>query len=195
MKLSRRTFLAAGAATLVVGRARAAQPIKIGVLTDFAGPYADDSGQGSVAMAKLAIEDFRKMNAGFDVELISADFSDKPDVAANLAAQWYDREGVDLVIDVPVSSAALAVANVAKQKDKVAIFNAGSSALSGANCTPNTAHWAFDTYGLAATTGRAVVEAGGKTWFFVQRTTRSARPWSKTRVPSSRPRVGRFWGP
>ena len=105
MKLSRRTFLAAGAATLVVGRARAAQPIKIGVLTDFAGPYADDSGQGSVAMAKLAIEDFRKMNAGFDVELISADFSDKPDVAANLAAQWYDREGVDLVIDVPVSSA------------------------------------------------------------------------------------------
>ena len=119
-------------------------------------------------MAKLAIEDFRKINAGFDVELISADFSTKPDVAANLAAQWYDREGVDLVIDVPVSSAALAVANVAKQKDKVAIFNAGSSALSGANCTPNTAHWAFDTYGLAATTGRAVVEAGGKTWFFVQ---------------------------
>ena len=114
-------------------------------------------------MAKLAIEDFRKINAGLDVELISADFSDKPDVAANLAAQWYDREGVDLVIDVPVSSAALAVANVAKEKDKVAIFNAGSSALSGANCTPNTAHWAFDTYGLAATTGRAVVEAGGKT--------------------------------
>ena len=168
MKLSRRTFLAASAATLVVGRARAAQPIKIGVLTDLAGPYADDSGKGSVAMAKLAIEDFRRMNAGFDVELISADFSDKPDVAANLAAQWYDREGVDLVIDVPVSSAALAVANVAKQKDKVAIFNAGSSALSGPNCTPNTAHWAFDTYGLAATTGRAVVEAGGKTWFFVQ---------------------------
>ena len=105
MKLSRRIFLAAGAATFGVGRARAAQPIKIGVLTDFAGPYADDSGQGSVTMAKLAIEDFRKMNAGFDVELILADFSDKPDVAANLAAQWYDREGVDLVIDVPVSSA------------------------------------------------------------------------------------------
>jgi branched-chain amino acid transport system substrate-binding protein len=168
MKLSRRAFVAAGAATLVAGRARAAQPVKIGVLTDFAGPYADDSGKGSVAMAKLAIEDFRKMNAGLDVELISADFATKPDVAANVAAQWYDREEVDLVIDVPVSSAALAVANVAKQKDKVAIFNAGSSALTGANCTPNTAHWAFDTYGLAATTGRAVVEAGGKSWFFVQ---------------------------
>jgi branched-chain amino acid transport system substrate-binding protein len=168
MKLSRRTFVAAGAATLVAGRARAAQPIKIGVLTDFAGPYADDSGQGSVVMAKLAIEDFRKMNPGIDVELISADFSTKPDVAANLAASWYDREGVDLIIDVPVSSAALAVANVARQKDKVAVFNCGTSALSGANCTPNTAHWAFDTYGLAATTGRAVVETGGKTWFFVQ---------------------------
>ena len=168
MKLSRRAFMAASAATLVTGRARAAQPIKIGVLTDLAGPYADDSGKGSVVMAKLAIEDFRKMNAGLDVELISADFSDKPDVAANLAAQWYDREGVDLIIDVPVSSAALAVANVAKQKDKVAIFNAGSSALTGAHCTPNTAHWAFDTYGLASTTGRAVVEAGGKTWFFIQ---------------------------
>lgn len=168
MKLSRRTLLAAGAASLVTGRARAAKSIKIGVLTDFAGPYADDSGQGSVVMAKLAIEDFRKMNGDIDVELISADFLTKPDVAASLAASWYDREGVDLIIDVPVSSAALAVANVAKQKDKVAIFNAGSSALSGSACSPNHAHWAFDTYGLAATTGRAVVESGGKSWFFVQ---------------------------
>lgn len=168
MKISRRTFVAAGAATLVAPRARAAQPIKIGVLTDFAGPYADDSGKGSVAMTKLAIEDFRKTIGGFDVELISADFSTKPDVAANIAASWYDREGVDMIMDVPVSSAALAVANVAKQKDKVAIFNAGSSELTGSACSPNHAHWAFDTYGLAATTGRAVVESGGKTWFFVQ---------------------------
>jgi branched-chain amino acid transport system substrate-binding protein len=168
MRLSRRTFMAAGAATLVVPSARAAQPIKIGVLTDFAGPYADDSGKGSVAMTKLAIDDFRKTIGGFDVEVVTADFLTKPDVAANLAASWYDREAVDMIIDVPVSSAALAVANVAKQKDKVAIFNAGSSELTGASCTPNTAHWAFDTYGLAATTGRAVVESGGKTWFFVQ---------------------------
>ncbi|WP_346656119.1 ABC transporter substrate-binding protein [Bradyrhizobium sp. dw_78] len=160
--------MAASAATLVAGRARAAQPIKIGVLTDFAGPYADDSGQGSVVAAKLAIEDFRKLHGGLDVELISADFLTKPDVAANVASSWYDRDGVDMIIDVPVSSAALAVATVAKQKDKVAIFNAGASALTGSNCGPNHAHWAFDTYGLAATTGRAVVEAGGKSWFFVQ---------------------------
>nr|WP_249780970.1 ABC transporter substrate-binding protein [Bradyrhizobium sp. dw_78] len=153
---------------MVAGRARAAQPIKIGVLTDFAGPYADDSGQGSVVAAKLAIEDFRKLHGGLDVELISADFLTKPDVAANVASSWYDRDGVDMIIDVPVSSAALAVATVAKQKDKVAIFNAGASALTGSNCGPNHAHWAFDTYGLAATTGRAVVEAGGKSWFFVQ---------------------------
>lgn len=168
MRLSRRTFMAAGAATLVASRARAAQSIRIGVLTDFAGPYADDSGQGSVAMTKLAIEDFKKTIGGLDVEIVTADFATKPDVAANLASSWYDRDGVDMIIDVPVSSAALAVANVAKQKDKLAIFNAGSSALSGASCTPNTAHWAFDTYGLAATTGRAVVESGGKSWFFVQ---------------------------
>jgi branched-chain amino acid transport system substrate-binding protein len=168
MRLTRRTFMAASAATLVTTRARAAQPIKIGVLTDLAGPYADDSGQGSVVAAKLAIEDFRKMHGDLGVELISADFSTKPDVAANIAASWYDREGVDLIIDVPVSSAALAVATVAKQKDKVAIFNAGSSALTGASCSPNHAHWAFDTYGLASTTGRAVVESGGKSWFFVQ---------------------------
>jgi len=139
MRLNRRTFMAATAATLIAPRARAAQPIKIGVMTDFAGPYADDSGQGSVAMTKLAIEDFHKMGGGFDVEMISADFSTKPDVAASLAASWYEREGVDMIIDVPVSSAALAVANVTKQKDKVAIFGisyGGLASFIGATFTP-----------------------------------------------------------
>lgn len=195
MKISRRTFVAAGAATLVAPRARAAQSIKIGVLTDFAGPYADDSGKGSVAMTKLAIEDFRKTIGGFDVELISADFSTKPDVAANIAASWYDREGVDMIMDVPVSSAALAVANVAKQKDKVAIFNAGSSELTGSACSPNHAHWAFDTYGLAATTGRAVVESAERRGSSSRRTTRSALLWSQMRRRSSRHPGARCWGP
>ena len=168
MKLSRRSLLVAGAAMAVAPRVRAATPIRIGVLTDMAGPYADDSGQGSVVATRLAIEDFRKMHGDIDVEMISADFQTKPDVAANLASSWYDREGIDLIIDVPVSSAALAVANVTKQRDKVAIFNCGTSALTGASCSPNHAHWAFDTYALAAATSRAIVASGGKTWFFIQ---------------------------
>ena len=168
MALNRRSFIAAGAATLVATRAYSAPAIKIGVLTDLAGPYADDSGQGSILSAKLAIEDFRKLNGGFDVELISGDFQTKPDIAASRAAAWYDTDGVDLVIDVPVSSAALAVATIAKEKNKVAIFNAGTSALTGKSCGPNHAQWSFDTYALAATTGRAVVAAGGKSWFFIQ---------------------------
>jgi branched-chain amino acid transport system substrate-binding protein len=168
MKLSRRSLLVAGAAMAVAPRVRAATPIRIGVLTDMAGPYADDSGQGSVVATKLAIEDFRKLHGDIDVEMISADFQTKPDIAANLAASWYDREGIDLIMDVPVSSAALAVANVAKQHDRVAIFNCGTSALTGASCSPNHAHWAFDTYALAASTSRAIVAAGGKSWFFIQ---------------------------
>ncbi len=168
MMISRRSLLATGAAFAVAGRARAAAPIRIGVLTDMAGPYADDSGQGSVVAARLAIEDFKKMHGDIAVDLIFADFQTKPDVATNIAASWYDREGVDFIIDVPVSSAALAVANVAKQRDKVAIFNAGSSALTASSCGPNHAHWAFDTYALASSTSRAIVAGGGKSWFFIQ---------------------------
>ncbi len=168
MMISRRSLLATGAAFAVAGRARAAAPIRIGVLTDMAGPYADDSGQGSVVAARLAIEDFKKMHGDIAVDLIFADFQTKPDVATNIAASWYDREGVDFIIDVPVSSAALAVANVAKQRDKVAIYNAGSSALTGSSCGQNHAHWAFDTYALASSTSRAIVAGGGKSWFFIQ---------------------------
>ncbi|MGP8121430.1 MAG: ABC transporter substrate-binding protein [Xanthobacteraceae bacterium] len=156
------------AAVLGARTARAKAPIKIGVLTDMAGPYADDSGQGSVVAAKLAIEDFRKLHGDIDVELVFADFLTKPDVAVNVASSWYDRDGVDLIIDVPVSSAALAVAEVTKQRNKVAIFNCGTSALTGPSCSPNHAHWAFDTYSLANSTSRAVVAEGGDSWFFIQ---------------------------
>jgi len=169
LSLNRRAFVVGGAAAVLGARsARAKAPIKIGVLTDMAGPYADDSGKGSVVAAKLAIEDFRKQHGDIDVELISADFQTKPDVAASLAGSWYDREGVDLIIDVPVSSAALAVGEVTRQRNKVAIFNCGTSALTGASCSPNHAHWAFDTYSLANSTSRAVIAEGGTSWFFIQ---------------------------
>jgi branched-chain amino acid transport system substrate-binding protein len=170
--IDRRSLLAGAAATAAAGlpvrRARAAAPIRIGVLTDMAGAYADDAGKGSVVAAKLAIEDFRKLHGDIPVEIIASDFQNKPDIASNIASGWYDRDGIDMIVDVPVSSAALAVAGVAKQRDKLAIFNAGTSALTGKDCGPNHAHWAFDTYCLANSTSRTVVAEGGNTWFFIQ---------------------------
>jgi branched-chain amino acid transport system substrate-binding protein len=170
---TRRTLLggaaAAGVAPLIPLRARAAtRPIRIGVLTDMAGPYSEDSGRGSVVAAQLAIEDFAKLDPGLKVELISGDMQGKPDVASALASAWYDRDGIDLIVDLPVSSAALAVAHVARQKDKVAILNPGTSDLSGKACGPNHVHWAFDTYALANSTGRAILAGGGRSWYFVQ---------------------------
>ncbi len=133
--------LAAG----VIGRARAAQPIRIGVLTEMGGPYAEDSGRGSVAAARFAIEDFQQSHPGFTVELLYADAQTKPDVAAATAAAWYDRDGVDLIVDVPVSNCALAVATVTRARNKAAIFNTSTSELTGRACSPNHVHWSFDT--------------------------------------------------
>ncbi len=167
--IDRRSLIAATAAmTIPHRRAKAATPIRIGVLTDMTGPYADDSGKGSVVAAKLAVEDFRKQYGDIPVEIVFSDFQNKPDVASNIAAGWYDRDGVDLIIDVPVSSASLAVAGVAKQRNKLAIFNSASSALTGGACGPNHAHWAFDTYCLANSTSRAIVAGGGDSWYFIQ---------------------------
>ena len=175
--LTRRKFLASGTAAAAAAsvlplharRARGATPpIRIGVLTDMSGPYAEDSGQGSVVSAQLAIEDFAKEHPELKVDLISADMQGKPDVAAAIASAWYDRDGIDVIVDLPVSSAALAVASIAREKNKVAILNAGTSDLSGKACSPNHIQWAFDTYSLAASTGRAVVAEGGDSWYFVQ---------------------------
>ncbi|KMO19921.1 ABC transporter substrate-binding protein [Methylobacterium platani] len=160
---------AASVAPLLPRPARAATPpIRIGVLTDMAGPYSEDSGRGSVVAAQLAIEDFARIDPGLRVELISGDMQGKPDVASALASAWYDRDGIDLIVDLPVSSAALAVAHVARQKDKAAILNPGTSDLSGKACSPNHVHWAFDTYALANSTGRAILAGGGRSWYFVQ---------------------------
>ena len=167
--IDRRSLIAGAAAmTIPHRRAKAATPIRIGVLTDMTGPYADDSGKGSVVAARLAVEDFRKQHGDIPVEIVFSDFQNKPDVASNIAAGWYDRDGVDLIIDVPVSSASLAVAGVARQRNKLAIFNSASSALTGDACGPNHAHWAFDTYCLANSTSRAIVAGGGGSWYFIQ---------------------------
>jgi len=160
-------LLAALATTLMAGTAMATD-IKIGVLNDRSGVYADLSGEGSVIAARMAVEDFDAANKDINVEIVSADHQNKPDVASNIARQWYDQDGVDIIVDVPTSSAALAVSEVTREKDKVFINSgAGSTALTGDQCSPNTIHWTYDTYALAKGTGGAMVAQGDTNWFFI----------------------------
>jgi branched-chain amino acid transport system substrate-binding protein len=159
--------LAALAATLMAGSA-IAQDIKIGVLNDRSGVYADLSGEGSVIAARMAVEDFGAADKGINVEIISADHQNKPDIASGIARRWYDEEGVDVIVDVPTSSAALAVNEITREKDKVFLISgAASSDLTGKACSPNTVHWTYDTWSLAHGTGKAMVDAGYKNWFFL----------------------------
>jgi len=147
---------------------KASKVIRIGVLTDMSGLYADLAGPGSVEAAKMAVEDFGGKMGDIPIEVLSADHQNKPDIGSNLARQWMDVDGVDVVVDVPTSSVALAVSELAKQKDKVFLASGpGSTDLTGKACSPNTIHWAYDTYALANGTGKAVVQSGGDTWFFL----------------------------
>ena len=170
MSLSRRGLLGTAAAMsatpILRARAQGKQSIKLGVLTDLSGTYRDNTGPTSVAAAQLAIEEM-KSHLGFDVELISADHQNKPDVAASIARQWFDQ-GVDAILDVPTSSVALAVGQVAREKDKM-MLNASATvaALTDAQCSPNTIVWSFDTYENAHSTGGALMAQGNKSWFFI----------------------------
>jgi branched-chain amino acid transport system substrate-binding protein len=171
MYIRRRALLAPGvvavAATTLprLSRAQAANTIRIGVMNDMSGLYKDNTGPGSVASAQLAVSEFGQR--GFDVEVIFADHQNRPDVGVNLARQWYDQ-GVDMILDVPTSSVALAVNQVAREKNKVCInVGAATSDLTGSQCAPTMIHWAFDTWMLARSTGGAMVKTGGDTWFFI----------------------------
>ena len=143
--------------------------VKIGVLSDMSGLYADIGGPGSVAAAKMAVEDYLKASKSqLKVEVVSADHQNKPDVGSSIARKWYDAEGVDMIADVPTSSVALAVNQVAKEKGKAFVNSgAGSSDLTGKDCSPNTVHWTYDTWQLAHATGSAVVKNGGDSWYFL----------------------------
>jgi branched-chain amino acid transport system substrate-binding protein len=149
-----------------LSRAQAANTIRIGVLNDQSGIYSYIAGVNGVAMAQAAVAEFG--SKGFNVEVLSADHQNKPDVGSNIARQWVDRDGVDMIIDVPTSSVGLAVNQVMREKNK-AYINVGSatSDLTGAQCAPTTAHWVYDTYMLAKSTGGAMVKAGGDSWFFI----------------------------
>src|SRR5580692_2045206 len=144
--------------------------VKVGVLNDQSSLYADATGQGSVIAAQMALEDYMKANPNskLKVEIIFADHQNKPDIGANIARQWIEREGVDMILDVPNSAVALAVNGVTRQFNKVMVNgSAGSARLTGDRCSPNTVHWTFDNFALANGTGRAVVSTGGDTWFFI----------------------------
>jgi branched-chain amino acid transport system substrate-binding protein len=142
--------------------------VKIGVLSDMSSLYADLGGAGSVAAARLAVEDFNAAAKGMRVEIVSADHQNRADVGSNIARQWYDRDGVDMIVDVPNSGVALAVNGVTREKNKVFLVSgAATSALTGEQCSPNTVHWTYDTWALANGTGKAIVQQGGDTWFFL----------------------------
>jgi branched-chain amino acid transport system substrate-binding protein len=171
MKLKMKALAAAAALALCAGPALAqisGNVVKIGVLNDQSGTYADLAGPGSVLAAKMAVEDFKAKEKGLNVEVVFADHQNKPDVGSQIARKWFDADGVDLIIDVPTSSVVLALNQIAKEKNKVLIVSTGATSdLSGKACSPNSVHWTYDTWQLANGTGSAIVKTGGDTWFFL----------------------------
>ncbi len=142
--------------------------LKVGVMTDMSGAYSDLCGPGSVVAAQMAIDDFGGKVLGKQIELVSVDHQNKPDIAANKAREWFDTEKVDVITDLPTSSAALAVMEVANQKNKITLISTGASTkITNDNCNATNVHWTYDTYALAVGTGKAVVANGGDTWFFI----------------------------
>jgi branched-chain amino acid transport system substrate-binding protein len=142
--------------------------IVIGVMTDMSGPYADLAGKGSELAARMAVEDFGGKVAGMPIEVIAADHQNKPDIGSSLAREWYDTKGVDVIVDVPTSSVALAITEITKTKNKVFLVSgAGTSDLTGKACSPNTIHWTYDTWALSNAAGREIIKNGGDSWFFL----------------------------
>ncbi|MBL8589149.1 MAG: ABC transporter substrate-binding protein [Methylobacteriaceae bacterium] len=142
--------------------------VKIGNLNDMSSLYADIGGPGSTLAAQMAAEDSGLVAKGWKIEVIGGDHQNKPDVGGSIARQWYDVDNVDLIVDTPNSGVALAVSQITKDKNRVFLNSgAASSDLTGKACSPNTIHWTYDTYALANTTGKAVVKAGGDSWFFL----------------------------
>lgn len=160
--------LASSALVALAGAAQAEisdDVVKIGVLNDRSGLYADLAGEGSVEAARMAVEDF---GGDLNVEIVSADHQNKPDVGSSIAREWIDQDGVDMIIDVPTSSVALAVQQVTSEKDTAFIISgAATTALTNDQCAATSVHWTYDTYALSVGTGKAVVEEGGDTWFFL----------------------------
>ena len=170
----KKTMLAAACAVAIALPLAGAQAqtysdgvVKIGILTDLSGQLSDSTGAGSILAAEMAVADFGPIE-GAKVEIISADHQNKADIGAATARKWYEVDGVDAIMDVPNSAVALAVQQITREKDRIAIFSSpASSDLTGKACSPNGIHWTYDTYALAHVTGDAVVASGLKNWFFL----------------------------
>ena len=163
-----RLLLASVAFSALLGGVAQAQSVKLGVLNDMSGLYADISGPGSVVAANMAVEEFTSTNKDVKAEVIGADHQNKPDIGSALARKWYDSDGVDMILDVTTSSVALAVSDVTREKKKIFMASGGgTSDLTGAKCSPYTVHWTYDTWALANGTGTAMTKAGGNSWFFL----------------------------
>src|SRR6266481_5797727 len=175
MATVRRAALAVSLAAMVgIGSAAAGADgisdnvVKIGVLTDMSGQFSHESGEGAVTAVRMAIEDFGEKVLGKPIELVVADHQNKPDIASGIARKWFDVDKVDMIANLINSSIALSVSQLAKEKDRVAIINgSGASRLTGDACTPNSIHYAYDTYSLAKGTGTAMMKAGGTSWYFL----------------------------
>jgi branched-chain amino acid transport system substrate-binding protein len=159
---------APGSAAATPPAAGAGNKVVIGVLSDMSGLYADLGGPGSVVAAQMAVDDFGGKVGDMPIEIIQADHQNKPDVGSTVSREWFDTKGVDVIVDVPTSSVALSISTLTRDKDKVfLVVGAGTSDLTGKACSPNTVHWAYDTWALANAAGREVVKAGGDSWFFL----------------------------
>src|SRR6476646_6070067 len=169
-----KSLAAAFAATIAVAAPGAANAqisddiVKIGVLTDMSSLYADATGKGSLAAVQMAVADYGGKVKGKPVEVISADHQNKPDIGVGIARNWYDREKVDAIFDVPTSSVALPISALTRERNRININSGGgSSDLTGIACSPNTVHYTYDTYALSDVAGKAMVKHGEDTWFFV----------------------------
>lgn len=142
--------------------------VKIGVLSDMAGVYADTAGAGSVTAAKMAIEDFGGTVLGKKIELVSMDHQNKADVGANTARRWFDVDKVDTIVDINNTAVHYAVKNIAEEKNKLSLNTAAASSdITGKHCSPMTIHWPYDTYALARTTAKAITDQGSKKWYMI----------------------------
>jgi branched-chain amino acid transport system substrate-binding protein len=160
--------IAALAVTTCANAQYSDRTVKIGVLTDMSSIYSDIGGPGSVIAAKLAVEDFQPTAKGMKVEIVSGDMQNKPDVGVSIANAWFDVDKVDVIVDGLNSGAALAVSEATRQKNKLfLVTGAATSDLTGRKCSPNTIHWVYDTWAVANSTGKAMVNTGGDTWFFI----------------------------
>jgi branched-chain amino acid transport system substrate-binding protein len=168
--MNRREILLGGAAlalTPAFARAQGTKPLKIGVMNDMSSVYSDFQGRGSVIATQLAVEDY-SAKLGVPVEIVSADHQNKPDIGVEIARKWFETDHVDVIMDLPNSSVALAVLALATEKNKAVIGSgAGSSVMTGPKCSRDFVHWTYDTYEVGTSLGKAVTEQGGKTWFFI----------------------------